>query len=208
MMESNRQNGPTRTPSRAKRKVYPTFYAAVHDAWNRAVGGPGQGGHQFCRAPDWPYEAEEHVCFEFAGDLRVSLHAAGVMLSSDVGAIGARSLREPWPYLRPLTDDEKATLAKVTPIVTHDPATFEADDPTMRVSSTIEGIDMGGEEPVPIFVGRAPIEREPELEARWRDRLANAEAALYDGPEDVDEPVKPVRSWNRWISRVLGRKVF
>lgn len=66
----------------APRLVYPSFYAAVHRAWNGFF-----DGTIFACGGVTPYEPDEHRCFEFAGDLRVELHAAGIRLSNDGNAM-------------------------------------------------------------------------------------------------------------------------
>jgi hypothetical protein len=54
---------------------YPSFYRAVHRAYN--------GVGWACRGTEEPYNAEEHACYDLAGNLRVELHAAGVRLNID-----------------------------------------------------------------------------------------------------------------------------
>jgi hypothetical protein len=76
--------------------IYPSFYAAVHAAWNQLHDRLLRDPHT--ATPIWyalhnlpscagavsPYEPDEHpFCFELAGALRVELHAAGVWLSND-----------------------------------------------------------------------------------------------------------------------------
>lgn len=58
--------------------VYPSFYGAVHRAWN----GFFTGTIFACDGGD-PFEPDDHRCFEFAGSLRVGLHATGIRLSND-----------------------------------------------------------------------------------------------------------------------------
>lgn len=71
------------------RTIFPSFYAAIHRAWNEELRRfaddlrreSATGG--FCPGREEPYDPDEHACFEFAGALRVELHAAGIMLSND-----------------------------------------------------------------------------------------------------------------------------
>lgn len=144
------------TTAARKRAVYPSFYRVVHRAWNGYF-----DGTIFACDGAASYEPDQHRCFEFAGALRVELHAEGIMLSND-GIWRATDGRHALADLRTLDD---------------------------------------------VGIGFITV-RSEDIEA-FRARLADAEAALYDGPDDSDDaPVKPVATWRRWISRALGVQVF
>ena len=59
-----------------RRSYYPSFYRAVHTAWDATAGDPCDGD------PD-RYEPDEHACWSMAAAIRVELHAAGIALSTD-----------------------------------------------------------------------------------------------------------------------------
>lgn len=63
------------------RTVYPSFYDAVHRAWDRAF--PASESFMYACRGGSPYDADEHECYRLAGPLRVELHAAGIRLSID-----------------------------------------------------------------------------------------------------------------------------
>jgi hypothetical protein len=79
------------------RTVYPSFYGAVHRAWNAlcdqyivAVDAmvpearSGTARLPRCEGAEAPYDPDEHpFCVDLAQLLRVELHAAGIMLSND-----------------------------------------------------------------------------------------------------------------------------
>lgn len=90
--------------TRTRRTTYPSFYGAVHDAWNRLAASwkvdvevlgidpaTGEdvsqivgGAMPTCEGLREPYEPDEHpFCYSLAGLLRVELHAAGIALSID-----------------------------------------------------------------------------------------------------------------------------
>lgn len=64
--------------------VFPSFYAAVHDAWQgMALIDEWHRGFPACEGDRDDYKPDEHRCYSIAGRLRVELHAAGIRLSND-----------------------------------------------------------------------------------------------------------------------------
>jgi len=45
-------------------------------------------------------------------------------------------------------------------------------------------------------------------EPEWRNHLAASEAAAYRADDEEPVAVRPEATWQRWIGRILGRKVF
>jgi hypothetical protein len=112
------------------RTVYPSFYNAVHRAWDRRFPS-GESFMYACRAPAGPYEPDQHACFDFAGMLRVELYAAGIMLSNDgpTPHIDERSLREAlttiewYRYFGRKSRDTSPNMAGIPPLNIDEPWT-------------------------------------------------------------------------------------